>query len=97
MRKRTSYTKAFKADAVRLLEQSDKTASDLAREIGVRRNLLYKGQAQVKLHGEQSFPGSGRLPAPADEVAPLRRELSRVREARDILKKAGAFFTQGSE
>jgi len=97
MRKRTSYTKVFKAEAVRLLEKSDKSASDLAREFCIRRNLLYKWQEEVKLHGEQSTPGSGRLPAPADEVTRLRRELSRVCEERDILKKAVAFFTKGSE
>jgi len=34
---------------------------------------------------------------PADEVARLRRDLARVREERDILKKAVAFFTKGSE
>ncbi len=71
MRKRQTYTKSFKAEAVRLLEQAGKPAADLARELGVRRNQLYKWQAQVRAHGEHSFPGSGRLPAPADEVARL--------------------------
>ncbi len=97
MRKRRSFSKSFKAEAVRLLEQSGKPATELARELGVPRNRLYKWQAQIRTHGENSFPGSGRLPSPADEVARLRRELARVREERDILKKAVAFFTKGSE
>lgn len=97
MRKRRTFAKPFKAEAVRLLEQSDKPAAELARELGVPRNRLYKWQAQIRTHGEHSFPGSGRLPASADEVARLRRELARVREERDILKKAVAFFTKGSE
>ena len=97
MRKRRTFTKSFKAETVRLLEQSGKPAAELARELGVPRNRLYKWQAQVRAHGEHSFPGSGRLPAPADEVARLKRELVRVREERDILKKAVAFFTKGSE
>ena len=97
MRKRKTYTKEFKAEAVRMLEQGGKPPSELARELGIQRNRLYKWQAQIRTHGEHSFPGSGRLPAPSDEVARLRRELARVREERDILKKAVAFFTKESE
>ncbi len=97
MRKRRSFSKSFKAEAVRMLEESGKPASELARELDVPRNRLYKWQAQIKAHGKDSFPGSGRLPGPADEVAKLRRELARVVEERDILKKAVAFFTKGSE
>ena|SRR5581483_2081906 len=97
VRKRTSYTKAFKAEAVRLLETTGKPAAELARELGIRRNQLYKWQAQVNTHGEHAFPGEGRRPKPEDEVARLKRQLAQVSEERDILKKAVAFFTKGSE
>ena len=96
MTKRQTFTKTFKAEAVRLLEQSGKPAAALARELGVRRNQLYKWQAQTTVHGAHAFPGSGRQPQPAEEVARLKRELARVTEERDILKKAVAFFTKGS-
>ncbi|MBI5379344.1 MAG: transposase [Nitrospirae bacterium] len=96
MRKRRSYTKAFKAEAVRLLGQSGKPAAELARELGIRRNQLYKWCEQITAHGEQAFPGSGRPPEPSNEAARLRRDLARVTEERDILKKAVAFFTKGS-
>jgi transposase len=68
MRKRQIFSPAFKTEAVRLLERGEKPAAELARELGVPRNRLYKWQAQVRAHGEQSFPGSGRLPAPEDEA-----------------------------
>ena len=97
MMKRQTFTKAFKAEAVRLLEHSGKPPADLARELGVRRNQLYKWQAQTTAQGEHAFPGAGRQPQPADAVARLKRELTRVTEERDILKKAVAFFTKGSE
>lgn len=48
MNKRPSYTKEFKLEAVRLLEHGDKPAADLARELGLRRNQLYKWQAQLR-------------------------------------------------
>lgn len=97
VKKKKSFTKSFKAEAVRLLEHSGKPAADLARELGIRRNQLYKWQEQISVHGEHAFPGEGRRPPPEDEVARLKRQLARVTEERDILKKAVAFFTKGSE
>ena len=42
MSKRQAYTSDFKVEAVRLLEQSHQTAAELALQLGVRRNQLYK-------------------------------------------------------
>ena len=94
MRKRQSFTAEFKREAVRLLETSKKQPSDLARELGVRRNQLYKWKEQLSLRGEQAFPGHGRSIAGNDEVSRLRRELEQVKEERDILKKAAAYFAK---
>lgn len=95
MSKRQTYTKDFKVEAVRLLEQSNQTAAELAIQLGVRRNQLYKWQEEVNKHGEEAFPGSGRREASEEsEVVHLRRELKRVKEERDILKKAAQFFAK---
>jgi transposase len=96
MTKRQTFSPAFKAEAIRLLEHSGKPPADLARELGVRRNQLYKWRDQATAHGAHAFPGSGRQPKPAEDMARLKRELMRVTEERDILKKAVAFFTKGS-
>jgi len=42
MSKRKQFTREFKLEAVRLLEEGNKPATQLARELGVRRNQLYK-------------------------------------------------------
>ncbi len=42
MRKRKPFTREFKLEAVRLLEEGKKPAAELARELGIRRNQLYK-------------------------------------------------------
>lgn len=44
MKKRQTFTKEFKLEAIRLLETSDKKGTEIARELGIRRNLLYKWQ-----------------------------------------------------
>jgi len=94
MSKRKSFSPEFKKEAVRLLETSQKQPSDLARELGVRRNQLYKWKEQLSMRGLSAFPGSGRRLGGRDELARLRQELERVKEERDILKKAAAYFAK---
>lgn len=96
MDKRKIYTKEFKLEAVRLLARGDKPAAELARELNVRRNQLYKWKEQLAGRGDSAFPGHGRQTGHEDEVARLKRELMRVTEERDILKKAAAYFAKES-
>ena len=95
MAKRKTFSKEFKREAVRLLEESDKSPNEIAAELGIRRNMLYKWQEQLKKRGEQAFRGPGRKPVDEfDEVARLRRELAQVKEENAILKKAAAYFAK---
>ena len=94
MKKRKTYTSQFKREAVRLMESSDKPASDVARQLGVRRNQLYKWKEQLAKRGAKAFPGAGRQKGQSDELSRLRQELAKVKEERDILKKAAAYFAK---
>jgi transposase len=94
MTKRKKFTSEFKREAVRLMESSEKPSSEVARELGVRRNQLYKWKEQLDKRGARAFPGKGGGRTQGDEVAQLRRELERVKEERDILKKAAAYFAK---
>ena len=98
MQKRKTYTKEFKLEAVRLLEKGNKPAADLARELGIKRNQLYKWQEEVASSGAAAFPGRGRPVSDKDaEINRLKRELERVSEERDILKKAAQYFAKESQ
>jgi transposase-like protein len=94
MSKRKSFTQEFKREAVRLMDTSQKPPADIARQLGIRRNQLYKWKERLLKHGEAAFPGSGRKSSSRDEVTRLRRELEKVKEERDILKKAAAYFAK---
>lgn len=91
----TTYTKEFKQEAVRLLTESGRPASELALELGVRRNQLYKWKEQLEAKGEKAFSGRGR-PTKEDqsEVASLRQENERLKEELEIVKKAAAYFAR---
>lgn len=96
MTKRQTYSKEFKLEAVQLLESGDKTATELALQLGVRRNLLYKWQEQIKKEGTASLGrGVGRPKTDQlSEIERLRKELENVKMERDILKKAAAYFAK---
>ncbi len=89
------YTKEFKREAVRLLNAREKPANELAMELGIKRTLLYRWRDQLQEKGESAFSGSGRPKnEQLSEVAKLRKELKEVKEERDILKKAAAYFAK---
>lgn len=96
MKGRKQFSREFKLEAVRLLEQGKKPAAELARELGIKRNQLYKWKEKTDQRGEAAFPGSGRSSkdAKSEEIARLKRELKEVREENEILKKAAAFFAR---
>ena len=94
---RKKYTREFKREAARLAEESDRPVDELARELGIHPNTLYKWRRQFLQEGADAFPGHGKLPAADEELRRLRRELARVKEERDILKKATQFFARESK
>jgi transposase len=95
MSKRQTYTKEFKIEAVRLLEGGEQSGIELSRELGIRRNLLYKWQKELQSKGNDAFQGGGRRPAATDDqVTKLKKENDQLREEVEILKKAAAYFAR---
>jgi transposase len=89
---RTSrYTREFKLEAVRLVREG-KTAAAVARELGISGELLRRWRRDAEAGGERAFPGHGRPKPENEELVALRREVKRLREDRDFLKKAAAYF-----
>jgi transposase len=81
----------FKAEAVRLIREQDRSVADVPRNVGIHVNTLHTWVKE--LPGE----GAGRLRcvhrnAESEAVRELERELRQATEERDILKKAVAFF-----
>lgn len=94
---RQRFTAEFKRAAVRLLERGDKPVTQLATELGVPRNRLYKWRDALHAQGEHAFPGPGRRSLQQVELTRLRRELAQVKEENVILKKATAYFASASK
>ena len=90
-----TYTKEFKLEALRLMDESDRPASAIAMELGIRRNQLYKWKEQMEKKGEVASAKKGR-PKKEDqsEVSILKAENKRLEEENEILKKAAVFFAK---
>ena len=89
---RRKFTVAYKREAVQLTRTGDRSVAEIARELGIRPEMLHSWIRQAS--GEPGRPATARPTSQDEEVRQLRRELARVREERDILGKAMAFFAR---
>ena len=96
-KKNRKYTREFKIEAVRLCELDERPVAEVARKLGIPANNLYNWRAQFGEDGEEAFPGKGNLRSSDEELRRLQRENMRLREERDILKKAVIFFGNESK
>ena len=89
------YTKEFKLEAVRMMEESERPSSEIAMKLGIRRNQLYKWKEQLSDKGENAFSGRGRPKKETQcEASRLKQENKRLKEENEILKKAAVFFAK---
>ena len=92
--KRKLFTKEFEEEAVRLVRTSGRTKREIAGDLGVGVSTLTRWLAQSR---DRAMEAPDR-PGPGEDVAAelkrLRRENEILRQERDILKKATAFFVR---
>ena len=87
--RRPSYSPEFKADAVRLVQSSPDAVAKIARDLGVAGVTLRAWVDQTRPPAPDPLTGDER-----SELKQLRRENRQLREEREILKKAAAFFAK---
>ena len=88
------FDKEFKIEAVRLASEPGNTQSEIERDLGISQGIISRWKRELRKDGDQAFPGKGRLKPDDDEMRRLKRENERLRQERDILKKAVAIFSE---
>lgn len=89
-----TYPAEFKESAVKLATESKNPIAQTARELGVNANTLYTWIDKYSKPKEQVMRSDEHI---YDEVKRLKKELARVTEERDLLKKAAAYFAKDSK
>ena len=90
------YPAEFRARAVELVRTSGKSIPEIARELGISGEGLRGWVRQAEADAGRGRPGDLSTDEKA-ELQRLRRENKVLREEREILKKAAAFFARESE
>ena len=94
--KNRHFSLEFKRDAVLLVTEKGMPVGKVARELDIHPNLLHLWRRRLLAEGDKAFTGRGRIKPEVAEIRGLRKQLEKVRQERDILKKALAVFSKQS-
>jgi transposase len=98
--KRRTYTESFRREAVRLSDQPGRTASDVARELGIHAGQIYNWRTQFNKLSKGQFTvadGTNYAKPEAEEVRRLKKRVAELEQERDFLKKATAYFAKADK
>ena len=96
-RKTKAYSESYRKEAVRLADLPDRTAADVARELGIHVNQIYNWRTQFNKLSKGQFTiadGTNYSIAEKEEIRKLKKEVAKLKEERDFLKKATAYFAK---
>lgn len=93
---RRKFSRDFKVEAVRLVRERGVSVAQAGRDLDVHENVLCKWVKEIGSDPEHAFPGHGKQKPKQLVIDSLRREVTKLKTERDILKKSAAFFTRES-
>ncbi|WP_281355819.1 transposase [Ancylobacter pratisalsi] len=91
---RRKFGREFKVEAVRLIRDRGVSVAQSARDLDVHENVVRKWVRKFGADPAQAFPGRGQVKPEQLEIDRLRREVTKLKAERDILKKAAAYFAR---
>ena len=91
---RRKFSHEFKVEAVKLIIDKGYSIAEASRNLGIDYSVLRRWKKQYEEDPQFAFPGKGLLKPQDEELRQLKRQLERVQEERDILKKALAYFAE---
>jgi transposase len=91
---RRKFSREFKLEAVRLVKDRGVSVAQAARDLDLHENVLRKWIRELGADPLHAFPGHGQMKPEQLEIERLRREVTKLKAERDILKKAAAFFAK---
>lgn len=95
-KERRKYSREFKLEAIRLYENGERAVSEVERELGITKGLLWKWRAGLEKtpRKEEAFPGNGRMTDTEARIRQLERENHQLKQDKEILKKVLEMFSK---
>jgi transposase len=93
---RKRHGREFKLEAVKLVRERGVSVAQAARDLDIHANLLRNWVKAFAADPQFAFPGQGQMKPEQLEIERLRREVTKLKAERDILKKAAAYFAKDS-
>ena len=90
---RRKFTREFKLEAVKLITERGVKVAQASQDLGVHPTQLRQWVKDFEGGPEQAFPGHGQMKPEQAEIARLKREVTKLKAERDILKKAAVSST----
>jgi transposase len=99
-KKTKAYPESFRREAVRLADQPDRTAADVARELGIHVGQIYNWRTQFNKLSKGQFTvadGTNYSVEEKAEIRKLKKRVAELEQERDFLKKATAYFAKADK
>lgn len=97
-RKKTkAYPESFRKEAVKLADLPDRTAADVTKELGIHVGQIYNWRTQFNKLSKGQFTvadGTNYSVAEKSEIRKLKKQIADLKDERDFLKKATAYFAK---
>ena len=85
---RRKFTREFKLEAVRLIKEHGVSFAQASQDLSVHESQLRSWVKAFADDPQYAFPGQGQMKPEQAEIARLKREVTKLKAERDILKKA---------
>lgn len=92
--KRRRFSREFKLEAIRMVLEGGRKQVEVAQELGISPEVVYRWTREYRSDPKQSFPGNGNLKERDRLVEQLQRENARLKAELAFLKKVSAYFAK---
>lgn len=97
MAARKHFSREFKLEAVKLVEERGVSVRQAAQDLDVHENVLRKWGREHREQPEEAFPGNGKMTVQDAEIARLRKEVAKLKMERDLLEKSRGEFNWSAQ
>lgn len=91
------YTRDFKIEVCKLIVEENLKPMIVAKQFGLHHVMVYRWVNEYQTYGDQAFVGKGHLQAKDAKLKQLEKELERLQQENEILKKAAAYFAKAKQ